>query len=106
MAKASKFKGGKFLNVEAVEAMTESERTGKIDHISVEGVGGREKLVAYIGDLDLGLPLNTENIDYLIEAFGTDETDDWRGRKVELFVDETVRFQGRKVGGVRLRAIK
>jgi hypothetical protein len=34
----------------------------------------------------------------------TPETDDWIGRKITLYLDRTVEFQGRVTGGIRIRA--
>lgn len=48
------------------------------------------------------LLLNSSNLNWLIFHFGT-ETDDWIGKKVDLFVDPDVEMGGRKVGGLRLR---
>ena len=48
-----------------------------------------------------GLILNKTNSGVLTNAFG-DETDDWRGRAVELYPDR-VMFAGRLVDAVRIR---
>lgn len=38
-----------------------------------------------------------------IEDVYGEESDDWTGKRVELFVDATVMFGGKRVGGVRVR---
>jgi len=46
--------------------------------------------------------LNQTNWLILEDAYGLD-SDDWRGKPVEIFVDPGVMFAGRRVGGVRVR---
>jgi hypothetical protein len=46
--------------------------------------------------------LNTTNWTVCEESFGLD-SDDWTGKAVELYVDPTVMYAGKRVGGVRLR---
>jgi hypothetical protein len=48
------------------------------------------------------LPLNKVNLRTLTAAFGW-ETADWLGKRVEAHFDSTVIFDGKIVGGVRLR---
>ncbi len=36
------------------------------------------------------------------DAYG-EESDDWTGKRIELFVDPTVQFGGKRIGGVRVR---
>ena len=49
--------------------------------------------------------LNVTSIRVLESAFGN-ESDDWKGKQVTVYVDPNVSFQGRVVGGLRLRPIK
>ena len=46
--------------------------------------------------------INMGNFMTLEDAYGED-TDDWTGKPVELFVDHTVMFGNKRVGGVRVR---
>ena len=48
------------------------------------------------------LILNKANDDTLCEAFG-DEDEAWDGKTAELFVDKSITFAGKRVGGVRIR---
>lgn len=105
MAKASRYLAGKYLTVEAVQGMTVAERTVTISHVAEESIQGTDKLVAYFDGQEAGLPLNNTRIEQLLELHGgEDETDKWRGTKVEIYVDPHVRMGGKKVGGVGLRA--
>ena len=50
--------------------------------------------------------LNSTNIKRLARACSSDDTDDWTGKKVVLYVDPDVEFAGNVVGGLRIRALK
>jgi len=49
--------------------------------------------------------LNSTNIKRMAKALG-DDTDDWTGKKVVLYVDPDIEFGGNVVGGLRVRALK
>jgi len=49
--------------------------------------------------------LNVTSIRVLEAAYGSD-SDDWKGKQVTVYVDPNVSFQGRVVGGLRLRPVK
>ncbi len=48
--------------------------------------------------------LNITNLKRLAKALG-DDTDDWLGHPVELYVDSEIEFGGNIVGGLRLRGL-
>jgi hypothetical protein len=48
--------------------------------------------------------LNSTNMQLCAKICGSDDTDDWRGKKVVAYDDPNVSFGGKLVGGVRLRA--
>jgi hypothetical protein len=50
--------------------------------------------------------LNSTNAQLIAQITGSDETDEWVGQKVVLFNDPSIAFQGRLVGGIRVRAPK
>ena len=70
--------------------------------VSMEDVGEDEKPVMYFNDHDKALPLNKTNADIIAESYG-EETNAWEGKKIEIFLDPTVKYQGKKVGGVAVR---
>lgn len=47
--------------------------------------------------------LNSTNIKRLARACGSDDTDDWTGKRVVLYVDPDVEFAGNVVGGLRIK---
>ena len=69
------------------------------------GDDNEQRWVVYFRELPKGLVLNVTTIRALESAFGND-TDQWLGGKVELYVDPAVTFKGKVVGGLRLRARK
>lgn len=61
------------------------------------------KWVLYFKEFEKGLVLNTININTLAMACGSDETDNWTGKEVIVYVDKTISFGGKVVGGLRIR---
>jgi hypothetical protein len=52
------------------------------------------------------LLLNSTNIKRAAAAFGSQDSDDWIGKKIVVYNDENVEFGGQIMGGIRLRAYK
>lgn len=69
------------------------------------GEGDEKRWVLMFRELPKGLVLNTTTIRVLAKAFG-ENSDDWTGQKVTLYVDPNVSFKGQVVGGLRLRPMK
>ena len=63
------------------------------------------KLVMHFAGKDKALILNRTNCEAMEAITGTDDYGSWVGRSVVLFTDPTVKFGGKTVGGLRLRAI-
>ncbi len=62
-----------------------------------------EKPVMYFtSDTFKPMVINGGNWDLLEAAYGVD-SDDWRGKPVELYVDPNVMYAGRRTGGIRVR---
>lgn len=61
-----------------------------------------QRWVIYFKEFEKGMVLNVTSIRVLESAFG-DDTDPWLGKRVLLYVDPSVSFQGRVVGGLRIR---
>lgn len=57
-------------------------------------------------ELSKPLVMNGTNLQLCAHALGTDETDNWIGKQIVLYNDPSVQFQGKLVGGVRIRAAK
>ncbi len=65
----------------------------------------RDSLVVFFKELDQGVVLCKASTGQLIELCSTDETDEWVGKKVVLFRDDNVTYMGKKIGGLRFRAV-
>ena len=62
------------------------------------------KWVVYFNEFpDKGMVLNTTNINLLAKACGSDDTDDWPGKEVVVYVDPNVGFGGKTTGGLRIK---
>lgn len=73
-----------------------------IERVEMEKVGDDNKPVLYFTGKDLGLPLNITNTNALIDILGTDESDDWAGRRIQLYTTK-VDYQGKRVLAIRIQ---
>jgi hypothetical protein len=76
------------------------------DNVAMDSQPEEFKYTLHFRELDKPLVLNWTNLTACAEACDSEETENWIGKKVVLYVDNTVMFQGRKVGGIRIRAPK
>jgi hypothetical protein len=76
-----------------------------VDRIEFEPVGQKKEMkpVLYFAGKDKGLVLNKTNAAKIISLLGTDETDNWRGGRIQLYPTETS-FQGDMVDCIRVKA--
>lgn len=104
MPKVSDMIQSKFLRKEDFE----EDRVMTIKNVKLEdmpGDDGQQKWVLYFREEAKGMALNVTTIRVLEQAFG-DDSDQWIGNKVKVYVDPNVSFGGRVVGGLRLRTPK
>jgi hypothetical protein len=104
MPKVSEMIQSKYLRKEDID----EEMVASIKAVSLENMPGEsseQRWVLFFRELPKGLVLNTTTIRVLDKCFGS-HSDEWVGRKVTLYVDETVQFKGQVVGGLRLRPFK
>jgi hypothetical protein len=97
----SKFLKKEDLNYDTGNLVTVS----RIDRQNVGLQDGEEdmKWCMYFKEFQKPMVLNSTNIQLTTKALGTDETDDWIGKKVVIYVDDNVSFGGKLVGGIRIR---
>jgi len=69
----------------------------------MQDLGDERKAIVYFRGKDKGLVLNRTNADELQTITGSDDTDDWNGHRVMIYV-ERVPFQGKKVPALRICA--
>jgi hypothetical protein len=78
-----------------------------IDRVEIERIEGEskeDKPVLYFAGHERGLVLNRTNADEITAIIGDPETDRWSGHKIVLYVDPTVMYAGKRVGGIRVMA--
>ena len=57
-------------------------------------------------ELSKPMVMNSTNLQLCAQALGSDDTDHWIGKQVVLYNDPSVQFQGKLIGGIRIRAPK
>lgn len=72
-----------------------------IREVKLETLGEDSKPVVYFEGKERGLVLNKTNFASIADITGEDDTDDWKGCKVKLFVAK-VEFQGKRVPAIRV----
>lgn len=73
---------------------------------AAEGADPEMKWAMSFTELDKPLILNSTNIQLCAKACGSEDTDDWMGKRVVLYDDPNVSFAGKLTGGIRIRAPK
>lgn len=79
-----------------------------IDYVAQEkvvGVGGKSEMevVAHFSDGNKPLILNKTNMKTIQKIYKTPYIEDWKGRKIQIYYDPTVKFGRDTVGGLRIR---
>ena len=59
----------------------------------------------FFSEFRKGLVMNKTNLRAFFDIFGTNDVESWKGQKAVLFNDESVSFQGRRTGGLRVRRL-
>jgi hypothetical protein len=77
-----------------------------MDRVEIETVGqgdeAEEKPVLYFKGKEKGLALNRTNASIISNIVGTEETNDWLGKRIVLYVDPNVFYAGKRTGGIRV----
>lgn len=100
--KTSEIYGGNYLKAEDLAG--KGDRNVTIESISVmAGDDGKKKAVLHFRNTEKCLPLNITNANMVQEILNTNETDDWVGCRICLYVCK-VDFQGKRVDAIRVKA--
>jgi hypothetical protein len=73
-------------------------------NVAREGDEPEMKWLIKFAEFRKPMVLNTTNIKRIQRACNSDNTDDWKGKTIVLYVDPDVEFGGNVVGGLRVRA--
>jgi hypothetical protein len=74
--------------------------------VAMENTEPDFKYIMYFEELDKGMVLNRTNIQIAAQVCKSENTDDWIGQKIVLYNDANIQYQGKFVGGIRIRAAK
>ncbi len=75
-------------------------------NVAQEGADPELKWCLSFEESDKPLVLNATNIQLCERIFNSNNTDEWIGKRVVLYVDPNVSYGGKVVGGIRVRAPK
>ncbi len=78
----------------------------KKQNVAPENKDPEYKGVMFFEESEKGMVLNKVNLQRAQTTCKSDDTNDWIGQKIVVFVDEEVEYGGKQVGGLRLRAPK
>lgn len=100
-------KESKFLKKEDVgQGMLVTIARLEQQNVAMEDQPPENKWIMYFHETDKGVVLNWTNIQLVAKALGSEETNDWIGKKIVLYEDPNVSFGGKLVGGIRVRAMR
>ncbi len=107
MPKVSDMRESKFLKKEDVGAGALLTVESIDQHnVAKDGADPEMKWCMSFTECEKPLVLNSTNIQLCQNVFGSDDTDDWVGKRIVLYSDPNVSYQGKLVGGIRVRAPK
>lgn len=107
MPKTSEMRESKFLKKEDVGRGALATIASCVQmNVAMEGATPEQKWCLTFHELEKPLVLNSTNIQLCQVICGSDDTDHWVGKRVVLYTDPNVSYQGKLIGGIRVRAPK
>jgi len=107
MANIREFTDSKYLKKEDVKGPTlVTIRTVGKENVALETQPKKVKAVIKFDEFDKPMVFNSTNLKRAAKAIGSEETNDWIGKQIVLYVDEEVEFGGEIVGGLRVRKVQ
>ena len=76
----------------------------KQENVALPGAPEELRWCLFFKEQEKPMVLNTTNAQIIAAVCGSENTDDWNGRKIVLYNDPNISFQGKLVGGIRARA--
>ncbi len=98
MAKINDVFGGGFLKAEDLAGRSPTVR---IERVEVKEFDDGKKLIIHFEGKDKALVCNKTNSSIIAEVLGSDDTDEWEGKKIVLMTKK-VEFQGKLVPAIRV----
>lgn len=107
MPKISELRESNFLGKDDVGKGLLVTITGCVaKNVSMEGAPAASKWCLTFQEQEKPLVLNSTNAQMCAQICGSDDTDHWKGHRIVLYVDPNVSYQGKLVGGIRVRKPK
>jgi|SRR6185436_6716156 len=107
MPKTSDMRESKFLKKEDVGRGALGTIASCVQkNVAKEGAEPEMKWCLTFQEIDKPLVLNATNVQLCEQICGSDDTDHWIGKRIVLYTDPNVSFQGKLIGGIRVRAPK
>lgn len=75
-------------------------------NVAMQGAEPDERWTLSFREFDKSMVLNSTNGQTIAAITGSEESEDWIGHQIVLYVDPTISFGGKLVGGIRVRAPK
>jgi hypothetical protein len=102
--KTSKMKESKFLTKDDVDppVLVTMGQVERFD-VALAGAGPEYKWALHFDEMDKPMILNQTNINIINAVTGTDDTDNWIGKKIVLYNDPSIAYAGKVTGGIRVR---
>lgn len=75
-------------------------------NVAKDGAPEELKWVMELAETEKPMVLNSTNAQLIAMITGSEDTDNWPGKKIVLYDDPTISFAGKLTGGIRVRAPK
>jgi hypothetical protein len=75
-------------------------------NVAMDDQPEEQKFVLYFFEDINPMVLNWTNIQLCAKATGTENPQEWNGKKIVLFNDPNVSFGGKLIGGIRIREVR
>ena len=79
-------------------------KSWEFKNVAQENAAPDRKCVVFFKETDKALPLNRTNLVDFAAAMKSEDPDVWKEKKIVVYFDESIRFKGERVGGLRVRA--
>lgn len=74
------------------------------ENVAKEGAEPENKWCVHFAEVEKPLVLNSTNAQLIAQIAKSEETDHWTGVKVVLYNEPSIQYQGKIIGGIRVRA--
>jgi hypothetical protein len=104
MALISSYRKSKYLNK---ADLADGPAVVTVDSVLDEEVGEEREIkpVLYFREDVKPWIANMSGLEDIAAISGSEDTDDWAGTRLEIYVDPSIKFGGKRVGGIRVRAL-